>query len=168
MLETLLVLVAIGIASAITISKFRNTQNRMAAENFASEARSRIQSARFEAIKRNRNVAVFFDGGTESLRTIVKDPDNSGCDLDAGDIELANSSVAIPDGVELDRTVFLQGSFISQGGIVWRPKGLTGRCSNFNSQGFNTLKVRFDSSFTDIADFDIAISSAGRVRLTQI
>ena len=165
LLETISTLALIGIATAIGVAGWNNARDKFSTDAFASEVRSQIQSARFEAIKRNRNVAIFFDNGTESLRTVVKDSGNDGCDLDAGDTELDHSAVNIPDIAELDSSMFVEGSFVTQGGIVWRPTGLTGSCTNFNSQGFNTLQIRFEDVLDEVTDFDIVISSAGRVDL---
>ncbi|MEL7085942.1 MAG: type II secretion system protein [Cyanobacteria bacterium J06597_1] len=167
LLETIVALAVIGIATSIGIAGWNNARNRFSTDAFASEIRSQIQSARFEAIKRNRHVAIFFDDTTESLRTVVKDASNNGCDIDTGDLDLTSGTVAIPDVAELNSSMFVGGSFMTQGGIVWRPTGLTGRCSNFNAQGFNTLKVRFEAPLDSATDFDIAISSAGRVELRK-
>ena len=165
LLETIAVLAVIGIATTIGIAGWNNAKNRFSTDAFASEIRSQIQSARFEAIKRNRHVAIYFDDTTESLRTVVKDASNNGCDIDTGDLELTSSTVSIPEVALLNSSMFVEGSFMRQGGIVWRPTGLTGRCSNFNAQGFNTLEVRFEAPLDNATDFDIAISSAGRVEL---
>ncbi|MGK7912823.1 MAG: GspH/FimT family pseudopilin [Synechococcus sp.] len=165
LLETIVTLAIIGIATSIGVAGWNHARNRFSIDAFASEMRSQIQSARFEAIKRNRNVAIFFDENSESLRTVVKDASNDGCDIDTGDLELTSSTVAIPETAELNQSMFVAGSFMTQGGIVWRPTGLTGRCSNFNAQGFNTLKVRVEYPLNDTENFDIAISSAGRVDL---
>ena len=165
LLELISVVAVIGIATSIGAISWMNARDRLSRDAFANKVRSQIQSARFEAIKRNRNIAIFFDRNTESLRVIVKDSGNRGCDVDSGDLEIHSNTVNLPDIAELDKSIFIEGSFMNQGGIVWRPTGLTGRCSNFNAQGFHTLQIRFAESLENVTDFSIVISSAGRVDL---
>ena len=166
-IEMLAVTLLIGVTTSLAIANWKASQNLLLADAFTDEVFSRIQAARFEAIKRNRNVVVFFDADNGIIRSIVKAPNNRGCDFDSGDIPL--SFVSLPADTEFaNGGLELQGSFIRQGGIAWKPNGLSGRCSNFNAQGANTLQIRVDDSLEGAANFDIAISTAGRVIVRRV
>ena len=159
-LEATIATVVLGTLSGITVNNWGLIGNRMAAGGFASQLQATLQSARFEAIKRNRNIAFYWDENSQTFQTVVKSSTSSGCDIDAGDETL--DPIQLPASGGLGNGITVQGTFVTQDGIVWKSNGLTGSCNNFDGSGANAIQVRF----TDVRgsqDFDISISSTGRV-----
>ena len=159
-LEATIATVVLGTLTGVTINSWGSIGNRMAAGGFANQLQTSLQSARFEAIKRNRNIAFYWDTNSQTFQTVVKSSTSSGCDIDAGDVAL--NPLQLPASGGLRNGITVQGTFVTQDGIVWKSNGLTGSCSNFDGSGANAIQVRFTDA-RGSRDFDISISSTGRV-----
>ena len=159
-LEVTIATAILGTLTGVTVNNWGSIGNRMAADGLANQLQSTLQSARFESIKRNRNIAFYWDANSQTFQTVVKSSTGSGCDIDAGDEAL--DPLQLPASGGLGNGITVQGTFVTQDGIVWKSNGLTGSCSNFDGSGANAIQVRFTDA-RGSRDFDISISSTGRV-----
>ncbi len=159
-LEVIVVTATLGVVTGVAIQQWGSAGTKMAVDGFSNQLKTGLQIARFEAIKRNRNVAFYWDASSETFQTVVKSSTGLGCDVDTGDEAL--SPLELPEAVGLRTGMDVRGTFVSQDGIVWRANGLTASCSNFDVSGSNTIEVRFDDVPGSL-DFDVAITPTGRV-----
>lgn len=169
-LELMVSVVAVGTISSLAIGGFNNTRNYFLSRSLSTQIESALQKAKFESIKRNRDIAVFWDSSSNSILTVEQDDSkSSNCNVEnINDTRIDELSVENIVANVKDLTV--QGTLAtgSTSGIVYRPNGLTGSCSNFGAMGAGTLEVRFSSQIQGAADFNISISTAGRIEIDYI
>ena len=165
MFEVLAITAIFGAVTGFAIQQWGSAGTKMAVDGFADQLKTGLQIARFEALKRNRNVAFYWDANSATFQTVVKSSTSSGCDIDTGDRVL--SPLEIPEIAGLDRQLLIGGTFVSQDGIVWKANGLTASCNNFDVSGSNTIEVRFDGVRRNL-DFDVAITPTGRVSTAYV
>lgn len=152
LIELLVVMAILGILTTVGWVNFRPPEARL----FASGVQAQIQQARFEAVKRNRPVAVVWESASKSFVTQAH----------SAPITLATnmSTMLMPcTGTETEinrirqnptseyRNVSLRNTFA---GIVWLPNGFIRTCSNTAmtdainaavADSHRTIYVRVDS-----------------------
>ncbi|MDZ7703900.1 MAG: GspH/FimT family pseudopilin [Trueperaceae bacterium] len=149
-LELISVITIIGILVAIAAPRLSSVP---AANLYASSVASQFQQARFEAIKRNRPVAVVWDSAQQAVITRANQNSND-IDCAPGSVdevivttrtnEYGALSVA-PDG------------FGGSDGIVWLPTGLSQNCNGGMSTGSLVITGRN-------ASYKVLVSGSSRIR----
>lgn len=168
-LELMVSVVAVGTISSLAVGGFNNTRNNFQSRSLATQIEGALQKAKFESIKRNRDIAVFWDSASNSILTVEQDDSkNSNCNVETtNDTQL--DALSVETTIANVNNLTVQGSLAtgSTSGIVYRPNGLTGSCSNFAAMGSGTFEVRF-SDIEGAADFNVSVSTAGRVEIDYI
>ena len=158
LLELLVVIAIIGILVTVGWLNFRPPEARL----FASGVQAQIQQARFEAIKRNRPVAVVWEGTKNAFVT----------QADLSQITLASTlfNMTLPctgtglavlkqNSTSEYRQVSLASTFP---GVVWLPNGFIRKCDNTAIAGSTSAAVK-DSRST----IYVKVNPGGSVELSN-
>ncbi len=152
MLEMLVVIAILAILLAIVAIR---TPARGAVP-YANDIRAALQQGRFEAIKRNRPVAVVWNATEESWQTVFNpvsdnDPCNGGTLLSSTDSGQYPGVAVAPGFPDL-------GAPAIGNGVVWLPTGQARAC-DFNPLPLETVAIVSDRD----VEREVAVSIAGRV-----
>ncbi len=154
LLEMLIVIGVVGILLALGIPMLRPP----AAYLFASDLKAMVQQARFEAIKRNRPVAVVWDSASKTYTTR----------FDAANTTFSNPSSACtsasPTILNTKRTSEYRNLNVSTNmsgnGIVWLPTGLPKPCGTGVLNSTTTVN-------DGRAKYNVVVSLGGRVKVEK-
>ena len=144
LIELIVVLAIIGILAAIGVLSVRPPSARLLANDYIAM----VQQARFEAIKRNRPVAVVRSG--QEYTTLVKNDDLINCDT------AETTQIRLKRADEY-RDVQISSATGTGNGIVWLPSGMARTCTNAPDV---TGRATFTSGAVSVS---VIITSSGRI-----
>lgn len=104
LVEVAVTIAIIGIMSAIAIPSFLSWLSDKGLHNASRDLYSNFRKAQMNAVKRNRNCAVTFDGSTGY---VVYVDENRSFSLDAGEQVIAEAQWSSYRNVELDQNTFI-------------------------------------------------------------
>lgn len=153
-LELIGVIAIVGILVALAAPRLSSVP---AANLYANSVASQLQQARFEAIKRNRPVAVVWDSAQQAVVTRANQSSNDiDCDLSSVDEVIVTTRTS-----EYGALSVAPNGFGGSDGIVWLPTGLSQSCSSGLPTGNIVITGRN-------ASYKIVVSGASRVRVERL
>lgn len=154
LLELLIVIGIMGILMAVGIPMLRPPSAYL----FATDLKAMIQQARFEAIKRNRPVAVVWNSSNQTYTTRFDETNTTFAN--PGSACTSTGPMILNTKRASDYRNLSVATDMSGNGIVWLPTGLARGCSS--GLGNSTTTVNDGKK-----PFYVIISTAGRVRVSD-
>ncbi|NJK72724.1 MAG: prepilin-type N-terminal cleavage/methylation domain-containing protein [Synechococcaceae cyanobacterium SM2_3_60] len=159
LLELLAVLAILGILSGV-LFRGRNWFGSGNTTVVSQQITATVQQSRFEAIKRNRRVALFYDAASHQYEirasnTISDNITDWDCDSDMEVIY----SLPLPEGIEISLNPANQH-------VQWFPTGLAGRCGGSGALALGRVEVAATGQGSG-PTVSICFSGEGRTRIRR-